>query len=287
MSPSQLFVGYSAPDLIDQLQRTWADDVCIDIKGVGGKCTITDANLSATKQVADIQDLIARGVNTLVINSVNSAAIVPVVKEANAKGIPVFTLDNGSMAGKVVTYVSVNNVESGSLAIQYCAKVHHGTGEVAELQGLPGAQVVIARNEGWVKGIKQYPGLKQVYDQYTNWSVSTAVADTQDVMEKYPNLSCIWTMDDVLAVGVVQVLEKLGKEHQVTVIGMGMESGGPQLIAKGLLAASLYMEPTKTAAAAVEAVLDYWAGKAVPNRIQVPLTFITHANVFDYPWNGT
>jgi ribose transport system substrate-binding protein len=252
------------------------------VEAVGGKCTITNAENSDQKQNQDVQDLMADGVNVLVIDPNGGAAIVPVIKEANAKHIPVFTVDNMADGGKVVSAIHTDNYEAGYGAAQFCAKKHGGKGDVAELQGLAGAQNVITRNAGWLAGLKKSPGLHLVYNEYTSWSTATAFADTQDLLEAHPNIACIWTQADIVAMGAAEAVSKIHKSNSVTIIGMGMYDGGPQAIAAGTITASWYMEPHQTGQAAGRAVLEYWDGKTTPAQINVPLTFVTKANVAQF-----
>lgn len=281
-SPKDLVVGFSSPGLIDGLQRTWAHAACAAIVSAGGKCTITNAQNANQKQNQDVQDLIADGVNVLIIDPNGGAAIVPVIKQANAKGIAVFTVDNQADGGTVVAAIHTNNYAAGFGAAQYCAKVHGGKGEVAELQGEPGAQNVIDRNAGWVAGLKEYPGLKMVYDEYTNWNTATAFADTEDLLSAHPNIACVWTHADAIGLGAAQAVAHAHLTGKVTTIGMGMYGGGPQAIAAGLMTASWYMQPLQTGQIAAQTVLSYWAGKKVPAQVNVPLIFVTKANVVQF-----
>jgi ribose transport system substrate-binding protein len=59
----------------------------------------TNANGDANTQSTMVVDLINQGVDALILNPINANAIVPVVQQANKKGIPVFTLDRGASCG--------------------------------------------------------------------------------------------------------------------------------------------------------------------------------------------
>jgi len=98
-----LIVGYSTASLRDTLLKTWAEETCKVITEAGGQCLTTDAQASAPKQISDVQDLIARGANVLVINPVDAKGIVPAVLNANRRNIPVITIDSTSDGGKVLT----------------------------------------------------------------------------------------------------------------------------------------------------------------------------------------
>lgn len=280
---STLMVGYSTASLRDTLLKTWADETCKTVSDAGGKCIVTDAQASAPKQISDVQDLIARGANVLVINPVDAKGIVPAVVNANKRDIPVLTIDSTSDGGKILTAVHVDNEAAGYGAAKYCAEQHKGEEnvEVAELQGQAGQANTRYRHDGWARGLKEFPQLKSVFDQYTNWDTGTAFKATQDMLTAHPDVKCIWSHADAIILGAVQALERAKKTDVITV-GMGMYGGGPEAIHAGRLTASWYMEPVKTGKAAGQAVLDYWLkGTSVPD-MPIDMTFVTKNNVKDF-----
>lgn len=281
---SDLSVGYSTEGLFDTLQRTWAQTTCKTVVAAGGKCTIADAQLRADKQVSDVEDLIAKGANFIVVNPADAKAIVPAILEANQKGIPVMTIDSAAAGGKVISAVRVDNVEAGKGAADYCAKKYAGQNvEVAEFQGAAGQANTTDRHAGWAEGLKEHPNLKDVYTKYTNWDTATAQSQTQDLLTAHPNVKCIWTHADAIVLGVARALKAAGKTD-VTTIGMGMYGGGPQAIEAGDVTASWYMNPEPTGVAAGRAIEQYWKTGEVKSQILIPLTFVTKANVKKFPW---
>ena len=69
-------------------------------------------------QANDISDLLESGVSVLIINPVDSAAISTSVEAANAKNIPVITVDRSADKGKVVAHIASDNVKGGEMAAQ-------------------------------------------------------------------------------------------------------------------------------------------------------------------------
>jgi ABC-type sugar transport system substrate-binding protein len=123
-----------------------------------------------------------------------------------------------------------------------------------------------------------------VFAQYTNWDTGQAEQATRDLLNAHPNVKCIWSHSDAIALGAVRALQAAGKTDVLT-MGMGMYGGGPQAIAAGQMSSSWYMAPIQTADAAAKAVTDYWTtGKSVPD-VAVPLTFVTKENVHNVPWS--
>ena len=80
----------------------------------------TNANGDANTQSTMVVDLINQGVDALILNPINANAIVPVVQQANKKGIPVFTLDRGASCGPCqVNFLETDNVALGREGAQY------------------------------------------------------------------------------------------------------------------------------------------------------------------------
>ncbi|MCF6335081.1 MAG: substrate-binding domain-containing protein, partial [Spirochaetales bacterium] len=77
---------------------------------LGAKLIIVDSQDDSSKEATNIEDLIQKGVDALLINPTDADAIVPSIKKANAAGIPVFTIDRGAAGGEVVSHSASDNV---------------------------------------------------------------------------------------------------------------------------------------------------------------------------------
>ena len=87
-----------------------------EAKKQGMEVVVVDAQNDAAKQINDVEDLIQQGVNVLLINPTDSAAISTAVQSANSLGIPVVTLDRSAEKGDVATLVSSDNEKGGEMA---------------------------------------------------------------------------------------------------------------------------------------------------------------------------
>lgn len=277
-----LNVGYSAPGLIDSLQKTWADTVCATVEDAGGECQITDAQSQLGKQISDVDDLIAKGVTYLVINPVDEQGIAPAIAKAKEAGIPVFTVDNGAASPDVVARVKFDNFGAGKQSAEYCAEQHDGEGAVLELQGKAGSDNVRQRHEGFVEGLMAYPDMQLIASPYTDWDAGKALAATEDALAAHPDIVCIYSHADAIILGAVEALQAANKTD-VDTFGIGMYGGGPEAIEAGTLTASWYLDPEQVGKEAGKAVVDYWKGKDVKELISTPITFVTKDNVDQFP----
>ena len=110
---------------------------------------LSDAQDDAARQANDVQNFISQNVDAILINPVDSDAIVPVIKEANNANIPVILLDRGSNGGEVLTTVASDNVEAGKMAAEFIVKELGENAKVFELSGVPGASATVDRGKGF------------------------------------------------------------------------------------------------------------------------------------------
>jgi len=124
-------------------------------KELGIDMITLDAQDSAEKQISQIQDLITQNVDVLIINPVDSDAVVSAVEEANKAGIPVITVTRPSHGGKVEQHLDIDNSFAGKLVAEELVKTTKGSVKVAILEGIPGAPSAKQRQEGFLKVIKE------------------------------------------------------------------------------------------------------------------------------------
>ena len=227
-------VGYLPGSLVDALRINWSKSLQDTVAAAGGKVITIDSQNDATKQVSDGEDILQKKINILVINPIDSAAMIPIVDKANAMKIPVICIDRTVDKGDVITTVEFDNWKAGSQAGEFIAKTLGGKGEVMQIQGTLGASVVYERGESYRQAVAKFPGLKMVAEPSSkDWTTQDALAFTEDALSAHPNLKAIWTHCDAMALGAYNAVQAAGKEDQVIVVGMGMYSGIPEAIKSG------------------------------------------------------
>ena len=115
----------------------------------GVKLIVVDAQDDPAKEATNIEDLIQKGVDALLINPTDSDAIVPSIQKANQAGIPVFTIDRGASGGDVVSHIASDNVAGGAMAAEFLCDAIGGTGQVVELEGIAGTSAARDRGQGF------------------------------------------------------------------------------------------------------------------------------------------
>jgi ribose transport system substrate-binding protein len=185
----------------------------------------------AGKQATQIRTLIDQGVNALVINPVDSAAIAPTLAYAASKHIPVVSVDVAPTQGKVYMIVRADNVLYGQNACKYIGSHTSGSGHVAMLEGDLASINGLDRKNGFLNCMKaNYPNLK-VVEYATKWDTPTAVNDAKTALSQYSDLKGIYVHWSGPVPGIIAAEKAAGKFTKVGTPGhivLFSDDGTPQ-----------------------------------------------------------
>ena len=172
------------------------------------------ANGDAGKQATQIKTLIDQGVNALIINPVDSAAIAPTLAYAASKHVPVVSVDVAPTQGKVYMIVRADNVLYGKSACQYITSHVKGSGHVAMLEGDLASINGLDRKNGFLTCMKSHSNLK-VVEYATKWDTPTAVNDAKTALSTYSDLKAIYVHWSGPVPGIIAAEKAAGKFSKV------------------------------------------------------------------------
>lgn len=115
----------------------------------GIELIVTDAQDDPAIQQKDVENLITKKPDAIIIDTCDSDAIVSSVEACNEAGIPVFTMDREANGGEVISHIVYDAIKSGKLAGQFLVDSLGGKGKIVELQGVMGTNVAQNRSEGF------------------------------------------------------------------------------------------------------------------------------------------
>ena len=250
----------------------------------------TNANGDAQQQVNDAINLLSQGVNALVLNPIDSKAIIPAVEKANSMGIPVFMLDRGSDGGKVTSFVASDNVALGATGAKWIAdqlKTRYGSpkGNVVDLIGLVGTTAATDREKGFSDEIAKYPDIKVVARQEGAFDQEKSLNAMTDILQKFPQIDAVFGANDDNTVGAEKAIDNanrykpLGDKDHIMVIGADGTAQALSAIRAGKQDATISQNPIEMAAKALSFITDYQAKKDVPANYAWPTLLIDKSNI--------
>ncbi|MFE4368398.1 substrate-binding domain-containing protein [Streptomyces sp. NPDC056835] len=264
--------------------RTGAEQAA---KKAGAKLNFADAGDDVTKQNNDIQDLITRGVDVLLVNPVDPKGVKAGLAAAKAAGIPVVTVDRPVPSG-AAAHVGRDNKEMGRLVGAEVAKALGAKGgKVIEIKGDAGGAVARDRGAGFHEAVAANSKIKIVSGPYCDYIRSKAVTAMQDLLQTNPDVKAVYAHNDDMALGALQVLKE-NNRTDVKVAGVdGLMEAVKSIASDGPYLATALNDPISLGATAVTTALDVQAGKKVPASVDAGTGLIDRANAATYTGSST
>ena len=244
---------------------------------------ITDAQGQTAKQLSDVEDLIARKVNVILLAPREYQGLAPALQAAKAAKIPVILVDReaaGTAGIDYVTLLASNFVEQGRRAAEWLAKESGGTANIVELSGTPGASVAADRAKGFRDGITPFPGMKIAASQTGNFSRATAQGVMQNIIQSLgKKITAVYAHNDEMALGAVQALTAAGFKPgvDVRVVSVDGERAALEAVDRGELGATVESNP-RFGPLAFDTIEKLRRGEKLPTKILVTDRFFDRTN---------
>jgi ribose transport system substrate-binding protein len=248
---------------------------------IGAQVIYADARHDVTKQVSDIEDLVQKGINILLINPTDSVGVESAVVSANKAGVVVVAVD-AQANGPIDSFVGSKNYDAGRLAGEYLGKYLDGKGKVAILDGIP-VVPILERVRGFKDAIAKFPGITVVGSQNGKQERDVALSVTENIIQSTPDLAGLFSVNDGGAMGALSAIESSKKNIAlVSVDGLGeavdaILKGGP------FKATSAQFPRDQVRIALGIALAKYW-GANVPATIPVDVKLLDKDNAKGFSW---
>ena len=247
---------------------------------------ITNGENNASKQVSDVESLIAQGVQVLIISPVTADALTPVVKQAMDAGIPVVTLDR-KVNTPVTVHIGADNVLIGKTAGEFVCTTLNGEGNVVEIQGTAGASATVDRHDAFNAVLaEKCPNVKVVADQVANYVREPAIKFMEDVLQRFGpgEIDLVYAHNDDMALGAVTALEAAGRLSEVKVVGIDGENAAYDAIKAGKMVATFTYH--FVAPEGVQYGYKVAKGEKLDSEIILPTYQVDASNVDDFLGKG-
>ena len=248
---------------------------------------ITDANDSPAKQVSDMEDLLTKRVDGLIIGAANLYVANPILDECEKEGIPVVIVDRKVSSEKYDTFVSTDHMYGAVRGLTKLLELIGGAGKIAIIEGLPGAGPAVERNAGYDAVLDQHPKVEAVR-QAGDWSRASGQRVMENVITAHPDLDGIHFDNGEMAVGGIQALRAAGitddmmRANQPCLTWLDGYNGGLKMIKAGLGKYTILHPPRLHGSLSVDSMIQIFKGETVPKRQPIALDEITRENVDEF-----
>ena len=190
---------------------------------IGATVVTTDARHDVAKQIGDVEDMIQKKVDILLLNPTDSTGVQSAVRSAKKANLVVVAVDANAQ-GPVDSFVGSKNTDAGRLACEYLAKSIGEKGDVAILDGIP-VVPILERVKGCREALAKYPGIKVVSTQNGKQERATALTVTENILQANKDLKGIFSVNDGGSMGALAAIEASGKDVKLASV-----DGAPEAI---------------------------------------------------------
>lgn len=241
---------------------------------LGYELVVLDSQNDAAKELANVEDLVQRGVKVILINPTDSDAVGNAIMIANDADIPVITLDRGANEGEVVSHIASDNVAGGKMAGEYILQQLGESGKVVELEGIPGTSAARDRGKGFNDAAGTASGIEVVARQAADFDRTKGLNVMENIIQAQEEIDAVFAHNDEMALGAIEALAAAGRDN-VMVVGFDATDDAVNAVNEGTMAATVAQQPDRIGALGVENAAKVMKGEAVESNIPVDLKLVT------------
>jgi ribose transport system substrate-binding protein len=285
----KLVVAFSQMEMNNAWRVAETNSIRTEAEKRGIELIYTDAQGDTAKQVSDVEDIIARKPDVILLAPREYEGLAPALAAAKEAGIPLVLIDRDAQGEAGVDYktlVSANFVWEG----QQCAQVlidRFGTEKevnVVQVTGTPGSSVAIDRQKGFEEELAKYPNFKIISTQNGEFTRSIAQKTMENVVQSLGDkINAVYGHDDECAIGAIQALKAAGLKPgaDIAIVGVGGFKDAAVSIQAGEMDATVLCSPFfgPTAFDVCEKIVQ---GETLPTFIQNPGKVIDKSYVDAY-----
>ena len=248
---------------------------------------VEDAQNDIGKQLNQIQNFIAQGVDGIIVNAVDTDATAQMTKLATAAGIPLVYVNRQPADVETLpektAFVGSDEKKSGTLEMQEVCKLMGGKGDIVVMMGELSNQAARQRTQDIEDVIAKEPctGIKILDKQTANWQRTQATDLMTNWISAGLKPAAVVSNNDEMAIGAIQALKAAGMKD-VIVAGIDATQDGLAAMKAGDLKVTVFQNAAGQGAGAVETVNKLIKGETVEKVVDVPFELVTPANMAQY-----
>jgi ribose transport system substrate-binding protein len=266
-------VGLSISTLNNPFFVTLKEGAEEQAKAKGIEIVVVDAQNDSAKQVSDIEDLIQQGVDVLLVNPTDSAAVSAAIESANSANVPVITLDRSAEGGEVVAHIASDNIAGGKMAGDFILEQIGNKGKVVEIEGIPGSSAARERGEGFHQSVDAVNEIEVAAKQTADFDRAKGLTVMENILQGNKDIQAVFAHNDEMALGALQAIEAAGLSD-VIVVGFDATEDAVKAVEDDRLSATVAQKPAVIGQQGVDTAIQVANGEKVEEFIPVELELV-------------
>jgi ribose transport system substrate-binding protein len=276
----QLTIGFDAMNVVFTWMKFAHDAMVAKAKDLGVKLIVYDSENDTAKQNSNLEDLLALGVDGIVINPIDVSSLVPAINKAAAAGVPCATFDRAAVGANYSFYVGCDDVAGGKMIADFVAKKLDGKGKLILITGSPGSSPQLDRSKGFKDQLTKYPGLKIAFEQTGEFFREKGMQVMEDAITAVPDFKAVVCQNDDMMMGAIQAMKAAGIDPaSVVITGYDGVPDGLRAVRDGLADCTVQY-PIGQAPEVLARLVKYLRGeKPAEKDFEMPPWIITKENL--------
>lgn len=244
--------------------------------------SVTDAGGDANTQNSQLENMIASGVDAIILIPGDATAQAVMVEEAYNQGIPVIELCTMTDAAEYrTTFVGSDDIVAGRMLMEHLGNLVGGQGDMIIFHGPTGVSAEINRHTGAQQMIEEKGwDINVVAEKVCNWSREEAMTAMENIITSGMNFDIIFAENDEMAVGALSALKDSGLDYVIG--GIDAIPDAVQAVADGEMDCTFFQDYVTQAQTALDAAIKAANGEEVEATYDVDFVLITQENVADF-----
>jgi ribose transport system substrate-binding protein len=242
---------------------------------------VTNADGDVEKLTSDIEDLIAQGVDGIVLSAAWIEAAPAAMQAINYAGIPVVMVDRLLKGSEYTSWIGPDNYAIGVQDGQFLVEQLGCAGQLGVIRGGPADNSIgLDRTNGMLSEVEQSDIEVIMFPDFAGWSTDGGFTAAETLMAQNPDLNAIFCENDSMCLGAQKAIEDRGLAEAVFVVGVdGQKEALVEIMKGGVYKATGLNNSDQIGRAGFHRLLAILAG-AVPEKDTVfPSPLITQENV--------
>ncbi|MFB7275134.1 substrate-binding domain-containing protein [Streptomyces sp. NPDC056244] len=280
-------IGFAGP----QADHGWLNAINENAKSRAAKYSevtldITEGSNDTAAQIGQVETLINKKVDVLVILPADGKALTQVGLKAMRAGIPVINLDRIFADPQAYRcWVGGDNYGMGVSAGNYIGEKlkDKPNATVIELAGLDNLELTQQRTQGFDDALKNYPNIKKVARQAADFTVESGQAKMAQLLQAQASFDALWNHDDDQGVGALRAIQQAGRDGFLMVGGAGAKSAMDAIKADNSVLKATVLYPPTMAASAIDLARALGQSKGVSGlaELEIPVSVTCYSAVVD------
>ncbi|MBD8236819.1 MULTISPECIES: sugar ABC transporter substrate-binding protein [Pseudomonas fluorescens group] len=277
-------IGVSIAQVDDVFLAQMRDYMATHAKELPGvTLQFEDAQGDVVRQLNQVQNFTAQGMDAIIVNAVDTAATQKMTVNAQQAKIPLVYVNRRPEFKDVppgVGYVGSDEIKAGEIQMRYLAQKMGGKGNLAIMLGLLSNNATHNRTLGVKNVLKDYPDIKIVEEQSAEWQRSKAIDLMNNWIVSGRKIDAVAANADEMAIGAAMAISQAGMQPGKDILVAGSDGGaaGLDAVKKGQLLVTAYQDNKGQAVGSIDLAVKMVKKQPYEAELTIPYQQITKDN---------